>query len=86
MKALVFGVCGWFAADEPPQPQQHDQKSEIEAIVVKVAEDNDLPPTTEEEPAVKEPPAAEPPPDEDQTPKTKSDQESGEIETEVVVG
>lgn len=39
-------------------------------------ENNDLPPTTEEEPAVKEPPAAEPPPDEDQTPKTKSDQES----------
>ena len=50
MTALAFGVCGyWSAADEPPQPQQHYQKSEIEAIVVKVAEDNDLPPTTEEE-------------------------------------
>ena len=84
MTALAFGVCGyWSAADELPQPQQHYQKSEIEAIVVKVAEDNDLPPTTEEEPAVKEPPpAAEPPSDEGQTPKTKSDQKS-EIEAAV---
>jgi len=47
MTALALGVYGWFAADEPPQPQQHDQKSEIEAIVVKVTEDNDLPPTTD---------------------------------------
>ena len=49
MTAFTLDVCGWFATDEPPQPQQHDQKSEIEAIVVKIAEDNDLPPTTEEE-------------------------------------
>ena len=36
MTALALDICGWFAADEPPQPQQPVQENDIETVVVDV--------------------------------------------------